>query len=72
MQKLLCSFNCLWFLQPGPKVKISGYKRVPSNCETSFLGALANQPLSVLVEAGGKPFQLYKSVIIDHLIRESK
>ncbi|XP_021911873.1 chymopapain-like [Carica papaya] len=51
--------------KPGPKVKISGYKRVPSNCETSFLGALANQPLSVLVEAGGKPFQLYKSGVFD-------
>ncbi|KAF2554525.1 hypothetical protein F2Q68_00017219 [Brassica cretica] len=43
-------------------VTIDGYEDVPEN-ENSLKKALANQPISVAIEAGGRAFQLYKSVI---------
>ncbi|KAF2554526.1 hypothetical protein F2Q68_00017218 [Brassica cretica] len=41
-------------------VTIDGYEDVPEN-ENSLKKALANQPISVAIEAGGRAFQLYKS-----------
>ncbi|KAL0899665.1 hypothetical protein Bca101_083626 [Brassica carinata] len=41
-------------------VTIDGYEDVPEN-ENSLKKALANQPISVAIEAGGRDFQLYKS-----------
>ncbi|CAH9069497.1 unnamed protein product [Cuscuta europaea] len=41
--------------------KIAGYERVPGNNELALLKAVANQPVSVGVEAGGQAFQFYKS-----------
>ncbi|XP_073107503.1 senescence-specific cysteine protease SAG39-like [Elaeis guineensis] len=40
---------------------ISGYEDVPSNSESALLKAVANQPVSVAIDAGGSDFQLYKS-----------
>ena len=43
-------------------VTISGYHDVPENNEESLLKALANQPLSVAIEASGRAFQFYSGV----------
>ncbi|CAA2990884.1 cysteine ase RD21A-like [Olea europaea subsp. europaea] len=42
-------------------VSIDGYEDVPENDEQSLRKALANQPVSVAIEAGGRAFQLYQS-----------
>lgn len=43
-------------------VTISGYQNVPENDEQSLLKALANQPVSVGIEASSKDFQHYSGV----------
>ncbi|CAO1943638.1 unnamed protein product [Urochloa humidicola] len=42
-------------------VSIDGYEDVPKNDEKSLQKAVAHQPVSVAIEAGGREFQLYKS-----------
>jgi hypothetical protein len=44
-------------------VTIDGYEDVPENDENSLKKAVANQPVSVAIEAGGRAFQLYDSVM---------
>ncbi|MBA0623260.1 hypothetical protein Godav_008731 [Gossypium davidsonii] len=44
-------------------VKITGYEDVPSNSESALLKAVAYQPISVAIDAGGSDFQHYKSGI---------
>ncbi|PIN06406.1 Cysteine proteinase Cathepsin F [Handroanthus impetiginosus] len=46
-------------------VTISGYHDVPANDEESLLKALANQPLSVGIEASGRDFQFYSGGVFD-------
>ena len=41
--------------------KISGYEDVPANSESSLLKAVANQPVSVAIDASGSDFQFYSS-----------
>lgn len=43
-------------------VTIDSYEDVPMNYEKSLQKAVANQPVSVAIEAGGRAFQLYESV----------
>ena len=51
------------FLQKNAKVvSIDGYEDVPENDENALKKAVANQPVSVAIEAGGREFQLYQSV----------
>ncbi|KAL2321732.1 hypothetical protein Fmac_026111 [Flemingia macrophylla] len=42
-----------------PKVSIDGHEIVPVNNEAALLKAVANQPVSVAIEAGGYNFQFY-------------
>ncbi|KAK7269863.1 hypothetical protein RIF29_22641 [Crotalaria pallida] len=42
-------------------VTIDGYEDVPPNDEQSLKNAVAHQPVSVAIEAGGRAFQLYDS-----------
>ncbi|XP_058197665.1 ervatamin-B-like [Rhododendron vialii] len=44
-----------------PATKITGYEDVPRNSEKALLQAVANQPVSVAIEAGGDDFQFYSS-----------
>ncbi|CAI9753333.1 unnamed protein product [Fraxinus pennsylvanica] len=46
-------------------VTISGYHDVPRNDEQSLLKALANQPVSLAIEASGRDFQFYKGGVFD-------
>ncbi|CAL5411387.1 unnamed protein product [Camellia sinensis] len=43
--------------------KISGYENVPANSESALLKAVANQPISVSIDAGGASFQFYSNGI---------
>ncbi|KAK9090265.1 hypothetical protein Sjap_023442 [Stephania japonica] len=40
-------------------VTIDGYENVPSNNEDALMKAVANQPVSVAIDAGGSDFQFY-------------
>ncbi|KAF6151542.1 hypothetical protein GIB67_016354 [Kingdonia uniflora] len=42
-------------------VTIDGFEDVPANDEKALQKAVANQPVSVAIEAGGRAFQLYQS-----------
>lgn len=56
------------FLQKNAKVvTIDDYEDVPANDEKALQKALVNQPVSVAIEAGGREFQLYESVMSQFL-----
>ena len=44
-------------------VEIDGHEDVPEINERLLKTAMAGQPVSVAIEAGGRAFQLYQSVI---------
>lgn len=43
-------------------VSIDGHENVPANDEDALLKAVANQPVSVGIDAGGSHFQFYSEV----------
>ena len=58
------NFMILFFLQKNARVvSINGYEDVPEDDENSLKKAVANQPVSIAIEAGGRAFQLYESVM---------
>nr|AJD78151.1 cysteine proteinase SAG12H5 [Hevea brasiliensis]AJF19709.1 cysteine proteinase [Hevea brasiliensis] len=52
--------TCNTTMKAFPAAKITGYEEVPANNETELLKAVANQPISVSVDAGGD-FMFYES-----------
>nr|AFK44139.1 unknown [Medicago truncatula] len=47
----------------APVAKITGYEKVPVNSEISLLKAVANQPISVSIDASDSSFMFYSSGI---------
>lgn len=45
-------------------VSIDSFEDVPVNDESALLKAAANQPITVAIEASGRDFQFYTSVIL--------
>lgn len=45
-------------------VSIDGHETVPANDEDALLKAVANQPVSVAIDAGSSDFQFYSEVNI--------
>ncbi|KAF9606697.1 hypothetical protein IFM89_027741 [Coptis chinensis] len=43
--------------------EISGHEDVPRNSEVALLKAVANQPIAVVIDAGGFDFQFYSSSV---------
>ena len=48
-----------------PAVTISSFKDVPKGDEDALKSAVAQQPVSVAIEADKSAFQLYKSGVLD-------
>ncbi|XP_068667774.1 senescence-specific cysteine protease SAG39-like [Aristolochia californica] len=47
--------------ESNSSAKINGYEDVPANSEESLMKAVANQPVSVAIDASGNAFQFYSS-----------
>lgn len=43
-------------------MKIDGFENVPVNDENALKKAVAQQPVSIAIDAGGLSFQLYREV----------
>ena len=55
-------FSYVFQQKTAKVVTIDSYEDVPENDEQALKKAVANQPVSVAIEAGGREFQLYVSV----------
>ncbi|KAK4767694.1 hypothetical protein SAY87_002835 [Trapa incisa] len=53
--------SCDQYRKNAKVVTIDDYEDVPENDEKALQKAVANQPVSVAIEAGGREFQLYQS-----------
>ncbi|PSR84808.1 Vignain like [Actinidia chinensis var. chinensis] len=51
--------NCDASKRNSPVVMIDGYESVPENDENALMKAVANQPVSVAIDAGGSDLQFY-------------
>ncbi|KAJ3670261.1 hypothetical protein LUZ60_010585 [Juncus effusus] len=56
---LAANGTCNSVKKNSPVVVIDGHENVPVNSEEALQKAVANQPVSVAIEAAGKPFQFY-------------
>eukprot|EP00262_Sarcandra_glabra_P019659 TRINITY_DN7490_c2_g1_i1.p1 TRINITY_DN7490_c2_g1~~TRINITY_DN7490_c2_g1_i1.p1 ORF type:complete len:470 (+),score=31.88 TRINITY_DN7490_c2_g1_i1:65-1474(+) len=59
--------KCDQYRKNARVVSIDGYEDVPVNDEKALQKAVANQPVSVAIEAGGRAFQLYQSGVFTGL-----
>ncbi|KAJ8763449.1 hypothetical protein K2173_002332 [Erythroxylum novogranatense] len=59
----LCDPRLMITCKNAGVVTIHGYEDVPENDENSLKRAVAHQPISVAIEADGRAFQLYQSII---------
>ena len=57
--------TCDTYRKNAKVVSIDSYEDVPSNNEVALKKAVATQPVSVAIEAGGRAFQFYNSGIFD-------
>lgn len=53
--------NCSVNEESPPAANITSYEDVPENSESAMLKAVANQPVSVAVDAGGLDFMFYST-----------
>ncbi|KAK4437908.1 Cysteine proteinase RD21A [Sesamum alatum] len=53
--------TCDTYRKNAKVVSIDAFEDVPENDEKALMKAVANQPVSVAIEAGGRAFQLYQS-----------
>jgi len=56
--------QCDQYRKNANVVSIDDYEDVPTEDEKALQKAVAHQPISVAIEAGSRPFQLYKSGIL--------
>ncbi|XP_062090604.1 cysteine proteinase mucunain-like [Humulus lupulus] len=59
--------QCDTYRKNAHVVSIDSYEDVPQNDEKSLMKAVANQPVAVAIEAGGRAFQLYQSGVFTGL-----
>lgn len=61
---LVLTRSAVWFVLQlnSHVVTIDDYEDVPENSEDDLKKAVANQPVSVAIEAGGREFQFYSTV----------
>lgn len=50
----------------APNVTVTGFTDVPKGDETALLAALAQQPVSIAIEADKSAFQMYKGGVLDN------
>lgn len=64
MKHMLTVYCCVTFVcqKNAHVVTIDDYEDVPENDEEALKKAVANQPVSIAIEAGGRDFQLYSGV----------
>nr|KYP67743.1 Vignain [Cajanus cajan] len=53
--------TCATNKEASPAAQIKGYETVPANSEEALLKAVANQPVSVTIDAAGSAFQFYSN-----------
>lgn len=51
----------------APVVLIDGYENVPAKDENALMKAVANQPVSIGMDAGGSDLQFYSEVIANYM-----
>lgn len=62
MSRVLCL--CVPQVNTHPRVTIDGHEMVPVNNEKALMKAVAHQPVSVAIDAGGPDLQFYSEVHI--------